>query len=133
MPDALTFMKSHAKKDEKPSEVLPVPQGKAEGVKITGDAAVATLSAMTEWLRANHARGFLGEFGVGRNADCLASLEAMLDYMAQNSDVWHGWTYWAAGSWWGDYMFTIEPSRFGEDRPQMAVLSRFFNRKNAAR
>ena len=27
----------------------------------------------------------------------------MLQYMEDNSDVWHGWL------WWGDYMFLMEP------------------------
>ena len=39
---AMAFMKSHAKKGDPPS--LPVPSGKPEDVKITGDTAVAMLS-----------------------------------------------------------------------------------------
>jgi hypothetical protein len=45
----------------------------------------------------------------------------MLVYLNQNSDVWLGWAYWAAGPWWGNYRFSIEPSN-GVDRPQTDVL-----------
>jgi hypothetical protein len=41
--DAFAFMKSHAKKGDKPGDALPVPSGRPENVKITGDTAVATL------------------------------------------------------------------------------------------
>jgi hypothetical protein len=34
-----------------------------------------------------------------------------------------GWTYWVAGPWWNDYIFTVEPDG-NKDRPQMDVLSR---------
>lgn len=40
--DAFAFIKTHTKKGEKP--MLPVPDGKVEDVKITGDAATATLN-----------------------------------------------------------------------------------------
>jgi hypothetical protein len=42
--DAMVFLKAHAKKGEKPEDVLPVPWGKAEHVTLTGDAGVATLN-----------------------------------------------------------------------------------------
>jgi endoglucanase len=48
----------------------------------------------------------------------------MLRYMNTNADVWHGWTYWAAGAWWGGYPMSIEPVA-GTDRAQMAVLRRY--------
>ena len=38
-------------------------------------------------------------------------------------DVWLGWAWWAAGPWWSDYMFTLEPKPDGTDRPQMAWLA----------
>jgi len=42
--DAMVFMKGHVKKGDKAADALPVPAGRPENVKITGDAAVATLS-----------------------------------------------------------------------------------------
>jgi endoglucanase len=45
----------------------------------------------------------------------------MLAYMQANADVWAGWTWWAAGPWWGGYIFTIEPSN-GVDDPKLTNL-----------
>lgn len=42
--DAFSFIKAHAKKGDKPGDMLPVPQGKPENVKVSGDSATATLS-----------------------------------------------------------------------------------------
>ena len=81
------------------------------------------LAVFTAWLRAHGRRGFLGEFAGGRNADCYAALDDMLSAVEDNADVWLGWTYWAAGPWWGEYLFTVEPVN-GAERPQMAVLRR---------
>lgn len=83
----------------------------------------ARLRDFTNWLRDNGKRGFLGEFGVGTNDTCLEALDNMLDFVDENADVWMGWTYWAAGPWWGEYMFTVEPKN-GEDRAQMAMLEK---------
>lgn len=59
------------------------------------------LKKLTAWLKKNGKRGFLGEFGCGRNQTCYAALRDMLSYIDSNRDVWVGWTYWAAGPWWG--------------------------------
>ena len=41
--DAIGFLKSRAKKGDDPAAMLPIPSGRPENVKITGDTAVATL------------------------------------------------------------------------------------------
>ena len=81
------------------------------------------LQDFTAWLRDHNQKGFLGEFAGGRNATCLNGLDKMLAYMDSNKDVWLGWTYWAAGPWWGEDIFTLEP-KDGVDRPQMAILAK---------
>lgn len=89
------------------------------------DTGVDRLRAATAWLRSVRARGFLAEFGAGGDAACLATLDRMLAYMDRNGDVWSGWTYWAAGPWWpASYAFSVQPSRTGDERPQMRVLRR---------
>jgi endoglucanase len=88
--------------------------------------AVARLTAFTQWLRAGNRRGFLGEFGVSSRPECLMVLKNVASYLQENADVWLGWTWWAAGPWWGNYMFTIEP-KAGTDRPQMLVLESFLH------
>ncbi|MBW8789976.1 MAG: glycoside hydrolase family 5 protein, partial [Rhizobium leguminosarum] len=43
--------------------------------------------------------------------------------MSGNSDVWLGWSYWAAGEWWpADEPFNVQP-RKGPERPQMRLLA----------
>jgi endoglucanase len=85
------------------------------------------LSVFTAWLKANHRQAFLGEFAGARNATCYAALDDMLSFIDNNSDVWLGWTYWAAGPKWGEYLFTLEPIG-GADRPQMAILAKHFSK-----
>jgi endoglucanase len=86
-------------------------------------AARETLLPATAWLRATHNKGFLGEFAASRTPQCEAALNALLDVIDENRDVWIGWTYWAAGPWWGDYMFSVQP-KDGHDAPQITVLER---------
>lgn len=87
----------------------------------------------TNWLHANNRRGFLGEFavanstiGTGGSQIGDEAIHNMLNYIDANRDVWLGWTWWAAGPWWGNYMFTLEPTNLGQpsqaDRPAMGVL-----------
>ncbi len=82
---------------------------------------VITLKPFTEWLRAHHKRGFLGEFAAGKDPTCLAALDAMLTLIDKSRDVWLGWTYWAAGAWPPTYFASVQPVH-GVDPPQMAVL-----------
>lgn len=83
------------------------------------------LSDLTSWARQNKQKLFLGEFGVAANEKCLAALDMTLTGMA-DATVWRGWTYWAAGAWWGSYPFSIQPKN-GVDAPQTAVLKKYFN------
>jgi endoglucanase len=104
---------------------------------------VSTLMAATQWLKTNHLHAFLGEFAVpnasiGSGTYLSASdklthpqigdetINNMLGYMETNSDVWMGWSWWAAGPWWGNYMFTLEPTNLGQanqtDQASMALL-----------
>jgi len=54
------------------------------------------------------------------------AIHNMLNYVDANADVWLGWSWWAAGPWWGNYMFTLEPTNLGQpsqaDRAALAVL-----------
>jgi len=79
------------------------------------------LAGFTSWLRAHHVRGFLGEFGVADSTECLRALDGMLTTIDAAPDVWAGWTYWSAGSWWGKYPFSVQPDG-DKPKPQMQVL-----------
>jgi endoglucanase len=90
------------------------------------------LVGFTSWLKTNHRKAFLGEFAVpnalvGPGASQIGdeAITNMLRHVQANSDVWLGWTWWAAGPWWGDYMFTLEKTSGGADQPAMAVLRSF--------
>ncbi len=87
-------------------------------------AGAAQLGAFTQWLRTNGKKGFLGEFATGTSATCLTALENLLSYLDANSDVYLGWTWWAAGPWWGTAWTSLEPTSTGADTPQMDVLER---------
>ena len=90
---------------------------------VSETVGVERLVAATAWAERTGSRLFLSEFGVATDQTSLAALENMLRYMEQHADVWQGATYWAAGAWWGDYPFAVEPIA-GVDRPQMGVLER---------
>jgi endoglucanase len=68
------------------------------------------VTAATQWLKDNNKVGVLGEFAGGVNDQCKTAITGMLDYLGDNSDVWKGVLWWAAGPWWGDYMFSMEPT-----------------------
>lgn len=100
--------------------------GTTDGV-VSPTIGVDRIRDFTEWCRSHGKRAFLGEFAVP-NATIGAgigdeAINNMMSYMTANSDVWLGWTWWAAGPWWGAYLFSLEPtSNFTVDRPAMSVL-----------
>lgn len=83
------------------------------------------IAGFTSWLKTNGYRGFLGELGAGNNTTCASAVDDMLDVLDANRDVWMGWAWWAAGPWWGNYMFSIEPDP--GDKPQIAWLTPHMN------
>ncbi len=83
------------------------------------------LTDFTSWLRDHGQTAFLGEFGGGDDPVCLQAIDDMLTFVEANSDVWLGWTYWAAGPWWGEDPLEIQPGPAGEVDPQVLVLDRF--------
>lgn len=85
-------------------------------------AAVKRLVPFTRWLKEHGKIGFLGEFGGGPNENCLAAVDAMLQHVQSNADVYVGWTAWAAGPWWPKtYHLSLEPDSVG--RAQLELLS----------
>ncbi|KAJ5176189.1 uncharacterized protein N7482_002066 [Penicillium canariense] len=84
------------------------------------------LESATTWLKNNDKKGFIGEFAGGVNSDCEAAVEGMLSYMSDNSDVWMGAEWWAAGPWWGTYMYSLEPTTGPAYSTYLPILEKYF-------
>lgn len=83
----------------------------------------AKFARISEWAKTHEQTLFLGEFGVPPSSECLRTLTRFLELM-QNS-TWRGWSYWAAGSWWGNYPLALNGPNQSE-APQWARLKPFF-------
>lgn len=78
---------------------------------------------ITDWAKTNNQKLFLGEFGMPQNPDCMLALERFLTL--STSAEWKGWTYWAAGGWWGKYPLALNTS-LTEPSTQWAILKKYF-------
>ncbi|CAE6387300.1 unnamed protein product [Rhizoctonia solani] len=78
------------------------------GTCVSSTIMAERVAAATQWLKDNNLKGFLGEFGGGSNDDCINAIKGGLCAL-QESGVWIGTLWWAAGPWWGDYFQSIEP------------------------
>ncbi|KAF3399472.1 putative endo-beta-1,4-glucanase B [Talaromyces pinophilus] len=80
----------------------------------------------TTWLQTNGKRGILGEFAGGANSVCEEAVKGMLNYLEQNSGVWLGASWWSAGPWWGDYIFSMEPPSGTAYVNYLSILESYF-------
>ncbi|TRX97491.1 hypothetical protein FHL15_001769 [Xylaria flabelliformis] len=78
-------------------------------VCVSGTIGAERVAGATAWLRENNKIGILGEFAGGANSQCESAVKGLLDHLQENSDVWQGALWWAAGPWWADYIFSFEP------------------------
>lgn len=76
---------------------------------LSATIGVERMTYMTSWLRDNKKVAILGEFAGANNPTCHTAVTNLLNYMANNSDVWIGYSWWAAGPWWGNYMYRFVP------------------------
>ncbi|OCL02633.1 glycoside hydrolase family 5 protein [Glonium stellatum] len=83
------------------------------------------IQAATQWLKSNGKLGIIGEFAGGANTQCETAIQGMLTYMNSNSDVWLGALWWAAGPWWADYIYSIEPSSGTAYNAYMNILGQY--------
>ncbi|KAL1584111.1 hypothetical protein WHR41_07291 [Cladosporium halotolerans] len=93
---------------------------------VSSTVGAERLVAATNWLRANKKIGLIGEFAGGVNAQCQTAIAGMLQYMNDNSDVWQGALWWAAGPWWGTYMYGLEPTNGAAYNAYMPILQSAF-------
>jgi aryl-phospho-beta-D-glucosidase BglC (GH1 family) len=94
---------------------------------VSPTVGVERLTEITNWARSTGNKLFLGEFGAAQDSASLTALDNMMAYMQQNADVWSDATYWGGGPWWGEYMFSVEPSDLASpvDMPQMGILEKY--------
>jgi aryl-phospho-beta-D-glucosidase BglC (GH1 family) len=114
------------------------PQIGSSGNPNNTNIGVERLTGFTNWLKDNDLRGFLGEFAlpndrfgsgskttgntVNRTRISDETLQATLNYINANDDVWEGWAWWGGGPWWnsGSYMFGLGPSNNNYVNPTVA-------------
>jgi len=77
-------------------------------VCVSNTIGASRLAAATAWLQQTGIKGFLGEMGAGSNTACIQAVFGAICSMVQ-TDVWIGFSWWAAGPWWGTYFQSIEP------------------------
>jgi endoglucanase len=83
------------------------------------------------WARENRLKAFLGEFGCGSDAKSLKALNTIIREVESNTDIWIGWTAWAAGPWWpDDDPLRLSKNTKGEVPPQTKLLSGFARSKS---
>lgn len=105
--------------------------GKKDNCSRAADA-LASIDRLSAWLRQNGRTGFMGEFGVTRDAACIDTARQMTEKLDRDSDVWLGWAYWAGGDFWpAEEALNIQP-RGGRDRPQLAGLRASLNKPQAS-
>jgi endoglucanase len=78
-----------------------------------------------QWAKRYQQQLFLGEFGVPQSSECLQTLTRFMELM--KADSWRGWSYWAAGSWWGNYTLALSGANQAESA-QWPILKEFFYR-----
>lgn len=90
----------------------------------TPETGSTRLRPFVDWLRANHRKGHVGEFGVPfADAAWLPVLDSFMDTVNDSRDVLSGVAYWAAGDWADVYPLTVQPAKGGwVDRPQLQIL-----------
>lgn len=64
---------------------------------------------LATWLKGQKRQALLSETGAGNNADCATKVCAALQFLSTNSDVYLGWTGWAAGGFDANYPLTETP------------------------
>jgi endoglucanase len=89
---------------------------------VSEEVGVERVEQVTQWLEDEGFKGFLGEFGGSDDPVCLGAMENLLSHLGDNSDVWLGWTVWAASQW--SIQHNVQPLANGDDSMQMKVLLR---------
>ena len=78
-------------------------------VCVSSTIGAERVASATQWLKDNGKKGIIGEFAGGANTQCKTAVQGLIQHLQANTDVWQGAMFWAAGPWWGDYIYSFEP------------------------
>ncbi|KAB8664854.1 hypothetical protein FH972_026277 [Carpinus fangiana] len=70
---------------------------------------ISGFQGLANYLRSNGRKALLSETGGGNTDSCVKYTCPLLDFLNSNSDVFLGWTSWAAGSFDASYHLTETP------------------------
>ena len=96
--------------------------GSGTNAECVTDNISAAFQPLASWLRQNNRQAFLSETGGGNTASCQQHLCAALNFINQNSDVYVGYTSWAAGSFDTSYVLSDTPTNNGGSWTDQALL-----------
>lgn len=92
---------------------------------LASDHFTSPFERIAKWAREHDQQLFLGEFGVPNNEICLRTLARFMSLIHDSGNVWRGWSYWAGGSWWGDYAYALNTDA-DNPSPQWKILKQHF-------
>ena len=84
----------------------------------------SAFSPLATHLRQTKRQAFLSETGGGTDDSCLTDLCQQLQYLASNSDVYLGYTTWAAGSFSTSYALSETPLSSGAHLTDQEIVTR---------
>ncbi|EUC43585.1 glycoside hydrolase family 5 protein [Bipolaris oryzae ATCC 44560] len=87
------------------------------------DSVDTAFKPLADWLRQNKRQAFLSETGGGNTASCQKFLCSELKFLNSNSDVYLGYTAWAAGGFDGSYELTETPTQSGGQWKDTSIVS----------
>ena len=89
---------------------------------------VERMRPFVEWLKENHFRGLVGEYGVP--ADDERWLECLDNFLAYLSSEGVNGTYWAPGERWNKYILSLHTEyNLNKDKPQIRILTKYVTTK----
>lgn len=97
---------------------------KVEDAKPDAAKVASMVKPFTDWLAENQFLGMFTEYGVPKDAAWQPVLKTFMKIIDGHPNIVGG-TYWASGSWWGDYPLSVEPAKDGVVKPQFVQLLGF--------
>lgn len=89
---------------------------------VSPSEAIRKVQIFGSWLKENNLQGFIGEYNVPVETNCMAVLEQVVRYF-ETEQIPHA--IWAGGPWWGNYVISVEKKpNVGTHAPQTEIVKR---------